>query len=170
MKAPRTTRQKTSSGCRRRQARGTVISRLAGLKPNALLHHSPPAPSARISTVSAAATATSARGTPLRGSRQRPPSNVMVAPRRLLGTHEAPGTPRHGRAAGKRQPDRPDPGVWIGVAGWRGVVQPPQGGCMNSLVELGGVTKIYDGAGGSPALNGVSLRIPPGQVTAVMGP
>ena len=41
---------------------------------------------------------------------------------------------------------------------------------MNSLVELSNVTKIYDSASPQPALDGVSLRIPAGEVTAVMGP
>lgn len=41
---------------------------------------------------------------------------------------------------------------------------------MNSLVELNGVTKIYDATNPSPALDSISLRIPSGQVTAVMGP
>lgn len=40
---------------------------------------------------------------------------------------------------------------------------------MNSLVELIAVTKIYDTAS-QPALDTVSLRIPAGQVTAIMGP
>ncbi len=41
---------------------------------------------------------------------------------------------------------------------------------MNSLVEFTAVTKVYDAAGASPALKSVSLRIPAGQVTAIMGP
>src|SRR5436190_12592442 len=41
---------------------------------------------------------------------------------------------------------------------------------MNSLVEIDNVTKVYDAASPQPALNGVSLRIPAGDVTAVMGP
>ncbi len=41
---------------------------------------------------------------------------------------------------------------------------------MNSLVEISGVTKVYDAASPQRALNGVSLRIPAGQVTAIMGP
>lgn len=40
---------------------------------------------------------------------------------------------------------------------------------MTGLVELVGVTKIY-GPAGRPALDTVSLRIPAGEVTAVMGP
>lgn len=40
---------------------------------------------------------------------------------------------------------------------------------MNSLVELSGVTKMYDAAG-RPALDAVSLQIPAGEVTAIMGP
>ncbi|HEY8283178.1 MAG TPA: ABC transporter ATP-binding protein [Chloroflexota bacterium] len=41
---------------------------------------------------------------------------------------------------------------------------------MNNLVEIGGVTKVYDAASPQKALNGVSLRIPTGQITAIMGP
>jgi len=41
---------------------------------------------------------------------------------------------------------------------------------MNPLVELINVTKIYDSADPRPALDGVTLRIPSGEVTAVMGP
>src|SRR2546430_834561 len=41
---------------------------------------------------------------------------------------------------------------------------------MKTLVELDNVTKVYDAANPQPALNGVSLRIPAGEVTAVMGP
>jgi putative ABC transport system ATP-binding protein len=41
---------------------------------------------------------------------------------------------------------------------------------MNALVELGNVNKVYDAASPQRALNGVSLRIPAGEVTAVMGP
>ena len=41
---------------------------------------------------------------------------------------------------------------------------------MDSLVELNAVTKVYDAAGAAPALKRVSLRIPSGQVTAIMGP
>jgi putative ABC transport system ATP-binding protein len=41
---------------------------------------------------------------------------------------------------------------------------------MNSLVELTAVTKVYDAAGAASALKNVSLRIPAGQVTAIMGP
>lgn len=40
---------------------------------------------------------------------------------------------------------------------------------MTSLVELNQVTKIYDAAD-KPALNTVSLQIPAGEVTAIMGP
>src|SRR5947209_10099952 len=40
---------------------------------------------------------------------------------------------------------------------------------MNNLVELSGVTKVY-AAAGQPALDTVSLRIPAGEVTAIMGP
>src|SRR5690242_15889128 len=41
---------------------------------------------------------------------------------------------------------------------------------MNALIELDDVTKIYSEAGAQKALDGVSLAIPSGQVTAVMGP
>jgi putative ABC transport system ATP-binding protein len=41
---------------------------------------------------------------------------------------------------------------------------------MNALVELRGVTKIYDAAGAHRALNGVSLRIASGEMAAIMGP
>jgi putative ABC transport system ATP-binding protein len=41
---------------------------------------------------------------------------------------------------------------------------------MNTLVELIDVTKIYDAASPQRALNGVSLRIAAGKITAVMGP
>ena len=41
---------------------------------------------------------------------------------------------------------------------------------MNNLVEIGGVIKVYDAASPQKALSGVSLRIPTGQVTAIMGP
>lgn len=41
---------------------------------------------------------------------------------------------------------------------------------MNALVELTNVTKIYDSGNTRPALSGVTLRIPSGEVTAVMGP
>jgi putative ABC transport system ATP-binding protein len=41
---------------------------------------------------------------------------------------------------------------------------------MNALVELTQVTKIYDSAATRPALDGVTLRIPAGEVTAIMGP
>jgi len=40
----------------------------------------------------------------------------------------------------------------------------------NSLVELVNVTKVYDATSPQPALNRVSLRIPAGEVTAIMGP
>lgn len=40
---------------------------------------------------------------------------------------------------------------------------------MDQLVELLGVRKVYDGAS-HPALDGVSLSIPAGQMTAIMGP
>lgn len=40
---------------------------------------------------------------------------------------------------------------------------------MNSLVELRDVTKVYAGSD-RPALDAVSLRIPAGEVTAIMGP
>ncbi len=40
---------------------------------------------------------------------------------------------------------------------------------MDSLVEFNAVTKVYDAAA-APALRNVSLRIPAGQVTAIMGP
>lgn len=41
---------------------------------------------------------------------------------------------------------------------------------MESLVELDHVTKTYDGGEGRPALNAVSLRIPAGEITGIMGP
>jgi putative ABC transport system ATP-binding protein len=41
---------------------------------------------------------------------------------------------------------------------------------MDSLLEVQGVTKVYQGAGGKPALNGVTLSIPAGTMTAIMGP
>lgn len=41
---------------------------------------------------------------------------------------------------------------------------------MNSLVELSGLTKSYDATASRPALDAISLRIPSGQLTAVMGP
>ena len=41
---------------------------------------------------------------------------------------------------------------------------------MRTLVELSGVTKVYDAASPHKALDGVSLKIPAGEVTAVMGP
>jgi putative ABC transport system ATP-binding protein len=41
---------------------------------------------------------------------------------------------------------------------------------MERLVELLGVTKIYEGSGGKPALDGVSLAITAGSMTAIMGP
>src|SRR6266480_8132305 len=41
---------------------------------------------------------------------------------------------------------------------------------MKTLVEIDNVTKVYDPASPQPALNGISLRIPAGEVTAVMGP
>src|SRR5579885_2250683 len=40
----------------------------------------------------------------------------------------------------------------------------------NTLVELIDVTKIYDAASSQRALDGVSLRIAAGKITAVMGP
>jgi putative ABC transport system ATP-binding protein len=41
---------------------------------------------------------------------------------------------------------------------------------MDCLVELDDVTKTYDGGEARPALNAVSLRIPAGEITGVMGP
>jgi putative ABC transport system ATP-binding protein len=41
---------------------------------------------------------------------------------------------------------------------------------MNALVELRDVTKVYNGHQESVALDGVSLSIPAGQATCVMGP
>lgn len=41
---------------------------------------------------------------------------------------------------------------------------------MDWLVELHGVSKVYEGAGGKPALSGVSLAIAAGSMTAIMGP
>src|SRR5579864_8094914 len=45
-----------------------------------------------------------------------------------------------------------------------------QEGYMSAIVELTGVTKFYNSTDPRPALDGVSLRIPAGEVTAVMGP
>jgi putative ABC transport system ATP-binding protein len=41
---------------------------------------------------------------------------------------------------------------------------------MTALVELTAVSKTYDGAGGPPALDEVSLAIEGGEFTAIMGP
>ena len=41
---------------------------------------------------------------------------------------------------------------------------------MTTLVELTAVSKTYDGAGGPPALDEVSLAIEGGEFTAIMGP
>src|SRR6266536_2764045 len=41
---------------------------------------------------------------------------------------------------------------------------------MTALVELTEVSKTYDGAGGRAALDGVSLAIEGGELTAIMGP
>lgn len=41
---------------------------------------------------------------------------------------------------------------------------------MEYLVELDNVTKIYGGGEVQPALNAVSLRIPAGEITGIMGP
>ncbi len=41
---------------------------------------------------------------------------------------------------------------------------------MDSIVELTAVTKVYGAEAGRPALKDVSLRIPSGQITAIMGP
>lgn len=41
---------------------------------------------------------------------------------------------------------------------------------MNALVELINVTKTYDSSNPRPALDNVTLRVPVGEVTAVMGP
>src|SRR6266508_3391590 len=41
---------------------------------------------------------------------------------------------------------------------------------MTALVELTEVSKTYDGAGGRVALDGVSLAIEGGELTAIMGP
>jgi putative ABC transport system ATP-binding protein len=41
---------------------------------------------------------------------------------------------------------------------------------MEVLIELDGVTKTYGGGESRPALNGVSLRIPAGEFTGIMGP
>lgn len=41
---------------------------------------------------------------------------------------------------------------------------------MADLVELDSVTKTYDGGELRPALNNVSLRIPAGEITGIMGP
>src|SRR5262249_17826714 len=52
----------------------------------------------------------------------------------------------------------------------RGATRHRGGGAMNILVELTSVTKIYDAADPHKALDGVSLSIPAGTMTAVMGP
>src|SRR5579863_192986 len=44
-----------------------------------------------------------------------------------------------------------------------------EGGHVNSIVELRGVTKVYDGSSSRAALDGVNLRIEAGAVTAIMG-
>src|SRR5579859_4955783 len=41
---------------------------------------------------------------------------------------------------------------------------------MDYLVELESVTKSYGGGEARPALDAVSLRIPAGEITAIMGP
>ena len=41
---------------------------------------------------------------------------------------------------------------------------------MNKLIELTGVSKVYDQSEGPAALDGVSLTIEAGELTAVMGP
>jgi putative ABC transport system ATP-binding protein len=41
---------------------------------------------------------------------------------------------------------------------------------LNKLIELTGVSKVYDQSEGRPALDGVSLTIEAGELTAVMGP
>jgi putative ABC transport system ATP-binding protein len=41
---------------------------------------------------------------------------------------------------------------------------------MTALVELTEVRKTYDGTGGRAALDGVSLRVESGELTAIMGP
>src|SRR5436305_15344808 len=41
---------------------------------------------------------------------------------------------------------------------------------METIVHLSDVTKVYGAPGCRPALDGVSLRIPNGEITAVMGP
>ncbi|TMD25060.1 MAG: ABC transporter ATP-binding protein [Chloroflexi bacterium] len=41
---------------------------------------------------------------------------------------------------------------------------------METLVQLSDVTKRYDSGSGEPALNRVSLQVPTGRVTAIMGP
>jgi putative ABC transport system ATP-binding protein len=41
---------------------------------------------------------------------------------------------------------------------------------VNSLVQLNAVTKVYDAASSQRALNVVSLNIPAGRITAIMGP
>lgn len=41
---------------------------------------------------------------------------------------------------------------------------------MAGLVELEAVTKAYDGGESRPALNAVSLQIPTGEITGIMGP
>src|SRR6266571_1356674 len=41
---------------------------------------------------------------------------------------------------------------------------------MHMLIELTGVTKVYDSGGKQIGLSDVTLAIPPGQFTAIMGP
>ncbi|HXH51667.1 MAG TPA: ABC transporter ATP-binding protein [Terriglobia bacterium] len=45
------------------------------------------------------------------------------------------------------------------------------GGVERSLIEARALSKVYDGASGSPpAVNGLNLKIPAGQFAAIMGP
>jgi putative ABC transport system ATP-binding protein len=63
-------------------------------------------------------------------------------------------------------------GSFLDGAGHRSGVAPDPaiGGTMSGLVELNGVSKIYDRSNPQPALDRVSLEIEQGEITAVMGP
>src|SRR5438045_1588992 len=60
-----------------------------------------------------------------------------------------------------------------GDAGWQRCVssnQRTRGAAMDSLVELKGVSKVYDSANPQPALYEVSLEMGNRGITAIMGP